>query len=284
MNQYALKTEIPVDQVNGFVALHDMPLDLSRLTEIKRNVLVPFMQQPSLLTHYADHIIQQQNQLLLSKSVESSQALADLIRQIIEQLDQSKKYLNGKKFNAFQRWFGLDVEQQAGALHCLNTLAHLLDQATVLSTQVGNEIYHSQQMIGSLYQYRTEMAHFVVAAEQFLNECEHIPKRHTNHHHNLDGFKARLQQKINTLITSQSASDLTILQLNLTQNVAMTILDRFSEAKSVLIPAWQQHILSLQASDHPKELERLNAARERLIRTLDHAIRSSDLKQPLPPH
>lgn len=76
-------------------------------------------------------------------------------------------------------------------------------------------------------------------------------------------------------MTSQSATDMAMLQRILNQNIAMTVLDRFNEAKNLLIPAWQQHIMSVQAGHTPEQLAQLDKAREQLISTLDKAVKSS---------
>jgi hypothetical protein len=258
----------------NFIALHDINLDQEMLLKIKRNVLVPFMRNPTLLTHYADHIVQEQNQLLLSQSIQSSQQLSQVIRQLINQLNQSKKYFGQKKYNFIQRWFGIDLEQQAGSVNFLNDLNQLVEVATRLSHQVATEIYQSQKQMQQLEQLRVDMAHYVVAAEQFVQECHAFADNKMS----LDPFKDRLHKKINTLMTSQSATDMAMLQQNLSRNTAMTILDRFNEAKNILIPAWQQHVLQLQTVQNPQELQQLNAARERLIQTLDHAVKTAPSK------
>lgn len=255
----------------NFIALHDIELDHETLMKIKRNVLVPFMHNPTLLTHYADHIVQAQNQLLLSQSIQSSEQLSQGIRQLIERLNQSKKYLGQKKYNFLQRWFGIDLEQQASSLRFLEDINQLIDSATRLSHQVATEIYQSQKQMKELEQLRVEMAHYIVAAEQFVQECPVF----ANNQMSLHSFLGRLNKKINTLMTSQSATDMAMLQRILSQNIAMTILDRFNEAKNILIPVWQQHVFQLQTAQNPQELQQLNEARERLIQTLDHAVKTS---------
>ncbi len=256
-----------------FTALHQLTLEQERITRLKINVLVPMMQNPTLLTHYADNVIQEQKQLLLSQPIQSGQELSHIIQTIIEKLNQSKKYLKpNKTYNAIQRWFGIDLEQQAGSIHFLNELQSLIDKATLLSHRIATEIYHSQKQMQDLQQLRNEMAHYVVAAEQFLTECDGFAEQPMS----LDSFKQRLDKKINTLMTSQSATDMAMLQMILSQNVAMTILDRFNEAKNLLIPAWQQHVFNVQSGQTPQQLQQLNDARERLISTLDKAVKSSN--------
>lgn len=254
----------------SFTALHDIALDQSRLMQIKRDELVPLLQQPTHLTHYADQLVQQQNQLLLSRPIQSSQDLSQIISRMIEQLNQSGKYLGQKKYNVVQRWFGIDLERQADSVNYLNDLNRVIEDATRLSNRVATEIYQSQKLMQSLHDLRNDMAHYVIAAEQFIAESNHFAQQGQ-----FDYIQERLQKKINTLMTSQSATDMAMLQIQLSQNVAMTLLDRFNEAKNVLIPAWQQHVLNLQTADTPQELQRLNDARDRLIQTLDRAIKTA---------
>lgn len=257
-------------QAQNFPALHDIELELTRLMQIKREQLTPLLQQPTLLTHYADVVIQQQNQLLLTKSILTSPQLSQLIREMIQHLNQSSRYLKPKKFNVLQKWLGIDLEQQASSVGYVNQLNSLVQQAARLSERVAVEVYQSQKNLQALHDLRIEMAHHVVAAEQFLQEA-----RQFSHVQHLQMIEDRLNKKINMLMTSQSATDLAMLQIQLSQNVAMTILDRFNEAKNVLIPSWQQHVLQLRQADSPVELQKLNDARDRLIDTLDGAVRSN---------
>ncbi len=258
------------EQTTTFTALHAIDLEQERITRIKRNVLLPLMQNPMLFSHYADNVVQEQNQLLLNKPIQSAQGLGQVIRQLIEKLNQSKKHLQQKKYNVLQRWFGIDLEQQAGSVQFFNDLNHLIDKASRLSHKVAGEVYQSQKQMQHLHRLRTEMAHYVIAAEQFETECQAFAQQQ-----DISMFKQRLNKKINTLMTSQTATDMAMLQIELSQNVAMTILDRFNEAKNVLIPTWQQHVLSLQSGQDPQELQQLNDARHRLIVTLDNALHSS---------
>lgn len=253
-----------------FPALHDIELNVGRLVVIKRNSLVPLLDQPANLTHYADDLVQKQNQLVLSKSIQSSQELSQLISRIIMHLNHSDRYLKPKTFNFIQKWLGIDLEQQAGSVSYLNDLKRLVAEADRFSQRVATEIYQSQKNMQDLHSLRIEMAHFVIAAEQFLDE---IPQFAATHQ--VENIKDRLHKKINTLMTSQSATDIAMLQIQLAQSVALTILDRFNEAKNVLIPAWQQHVLQVQQAKSPIELQKLNDARDRLIRTLDGAIQSN---------
>lgn len=254
-----------------FTALHQLTLEPEKITRLKINVLVPMMQNPTLLTHFADNIVQAQNELLLTQTIPSATTLSQVIAQLIEKLNQSKKYLKTKKYNVIQRWFGIDLEQQAGAIHFMRELQAMIDHATALSHRVSAEIYTAQKQMQDLQQLRTEMAHYVVAAEQFLQECDTLHDKPMSQ----DSFKQRLGKKVNTLMTSQSATDMAMLQRILNQNIAMTVLDRFNEAKNLLIPAWQQHIMSVQAGHTPEQLAQLDKAREQLISTLDKAVKSS---------
>ena len=253
-----------------FPALHDIELNIGKLVSIKRYQLIPVLEQPAALTHYADDLVQKQNQLVLTHSIEKSKELSQLIEKIISLLNQSNRYLKPRKFNALQRWLGIDLEQEAGSLGYLKQLQKMLEEAGRLSQRLATEIYQSQKNMQVLHEYRVEMAHYVVAAEQFLNEAHQFAQAQQ-----LENIKERLHKKINTLMTSQSATDLAMLQIQLNQNIAMTILDRFNEAKNVLIPAWQQHVMHVQHGNTPEDLQKLNDARDRLIQTLDRAVKSN---------
>lgn len=253
-----------------FPALHDIETNIGRLVAIKRQYLTPVLEQPTLLTNYADDLVQKQNQLILSKSIQTSQELSQLIGRMISHLNESNRYLKPKKFNFLQKWLGIDLEQQAGSVSYLNDLNSLVKEADRLSQRVAAEIYQSQKNMQTLHGLRVEMAHYVVAAEEFLQDVYLFASAQQ-----IENIKERLHKKINTLMTSQSATDMATLQIQLSQNIAMTILDRFNEAKNVLIPSWQQHVLQAQQAQTPQDLQRLNEARDRLINTLDRAIKTN---------
>ena len=254
-----------------FPALHDIETNMGRLVAIKRQFLTPVLSQPALLTQYADDLVQKQNQTILSKSLQTSQQLSQLISKIIAHLNASSRYLKpNKKYNFLQKWLGIDLEQQAGSVGYLNELNRLVKEADHLSQRVATEIYQTQKNMQTLHELRVEMAHYVVAAEEFLQDVYLFASADQ-----IENIKERLHKKVNTLMTSQSATDMAMLQIQLSQNIAMTILDRFNEAKNILIPAWQQHVLQAQQAKTPQDLQRLNEARDRLIQTLDHAIKTN---------
>lgn len=256
-----------------FQALHEIALDGNKLARIKQNVLLPFLQEPALLGHYAAHIVQEQNQLLTAQGLATVQGLSDTIAQLIARLNASDHYLAKKRYNRLQRWLGIELEQQASAAAYLNQFNDALEQASQLSHQVAAEVYQSAQKFNALMQLRLEMAHFIMAAQQFLHEMPTVSVRHPTWQN--DAFRQRLQKKIDTLWTAQTATDMAMLQIQLSQQVALSILDRFSEAKNVLIPAWRQYILGVKAIDHSQQLEKINLARANLLQMLEHARQHS---------
>lgn len=249
-------------------ALESIELDRERVTRIKRNVLVAMLDNPTLLTSYAGNVVEEQNQSLAYSAIVSGAQLSEIIHELIKLLEQSEQYFKPKKYNFLQRWMGVDIEQQANGLQSLQYVERLTQNASTLSQRISAEIYQSQQQMQKLQQLRADMAHYVKAAEEFVRECDDFAGAHTP----LNNFKDRLEKKINTLLTSQTATDLAMLQIRLSQNNAMTLLDRFNEAKNVLIPAWRQHVVSIQNAQTPMQLEQLNAARNRLVNTLNTAI------------
>ena len=236
----------------------------SAIIAIQRDILTPILNDPSKLSHYGDAIIQDQQRLLAQANIAHSAELGRLIQNIIKQLNQSKKLFSAKKYHFLHRWFGVDLEHQAGSINFLKSLEKSIEQATVLSQYVYGEIMQSQQNFKALKNKQVEMSQHIQAAEQFLQQAKQFASSAQ-----YESFSMRMYKKINMLMTSQHATDLAMAQIQLNQNVAMSILDRFNEAKNVLIPLWYQQIRASHAGQSPAELEKLNRLREQLIRTLD---------------
>ena len=101
-----------------------LPLDLIPLSQIesnqehilaiKRNDLLPLLNDPHRLNYYADHLVQAQSVLLNGVEPRLNQQLSEVIAQIIQQLSSSKKYLATRRFNALQKWLGIDIKYDAG--------------------------------------------------------------------------------------------------------------------------------------------------------------------------
>lgn len=60
--------------------------------------------------------------------------------------------------------------------------------------------------------------------------------------------------------------------MQLSQQLSLTLLDRFKEAQQVLIPAWQYHVKQSNQSNSRIELEKLDHSRESLIHTLRKSL------------
>src|SRR5690606_4740545 len=109
------------------------------------------------------------------------------------------------------------------------------------------------------------MAKHIVAADELLSEYPLFIKKQ----HPLDNFSERLSKKINTLRTLQSSNDIAITQMQLSQQLSFSLLDRFKEAQQVLIPAWQYHVQQSQSKHSTSELDN---SRESLIKTLKKSL------------
>ncbi|KAA8735342.1 tellurium resistance protein [Acinetobacter qingfengensis] len=258
---------------NSFTPIHDMELDQQRIDQIKVKVLVPMLKSPNLLSYYADHIVQQQNHVLIQKTSSHTTDLSQSIQHLIEHLNQSQKSLTPRYFNRFQRWLGQHLEYRGQQYQYIEQLIAQINQAANFSRLVASEMAVSQQYMQELQILRQELAYYVIAAQQFVQESPQFNAQSMQFEH----FLQRLQQKINTLMTSQSATDMAMLQMQLQQQVAMTLLDRFTEARQILIPAWQQHVLSIQYQQTPQQLQQLNDARHALIRRLHQALENNQI-------
>lgn len=253
-----------MSQMNVLVPLAEMEIDQAELLTIQRHDLLPLLNDQSRLNHYADAIIQAQAVLLNGVDPHLTQQLSATIEQIIQSLADSKKYLKKRKFNALQKWLGIDLEYGSGQVEYYNHLDQLLKRANHLSQKLQIEIQKSQSRFQQLLGHRENMAKHIFAAEAFLQEYPNFVKNQ----HPLDQFLERLSKKINTLQTLQSSNDIAITQMQLSQQLSFTLLDRFKEAEQVLIPAWQYHVKQSSESDSTNELQKLDNSREKLILTL----------------
>ncbi|RLZ08089.1 tellurium resistance protein [Acinetobacter sp. 2JN-4] len=255
-----------------------IPLDLTPLSQIesnqehilaiKRNDLLPLFNDPHRLNYYADHLVQAQSVLLNGVDPKLNQQLSEVINQIIQQLSRSKKYLGGRKFNALQKWLGIDIEYDAGQVKYVKDLDQLIQQANHLSQRLQIEIQKSESRLQQALGLREQMAAYIVAAEQFLSEYPAFSKQQT-----LDHFVERLSKKINTLQTLQASNDIAMKQMQLSQHLSFSLLDRFKEAQQVLIPAWQYHLKQSRESSSSAVLEQLDKSRENLIQNLKKSLK-----------
>lgn len=257
-----------MSQIEVLVPLADIVVSPAEVLSIKRNELVPLLSDQYRLNHYADQLIQAQSVLLNGIDPQLTQKLSKTIEQLIQTLSDSKKVFKQRKFNALQKWLGIDLEFGSSQVEYYKNLETLLNQANHLSQKLQLEIQKSQSRFAQLQGQREQMAKYVQAAEEFLEEYPNF----VQNQHPLDNFSQRLAQKIHTLRTLQSSNDIAITQMQLAQQLAFSLLDRFKEAQQVLIPAWQYHVQQSQQSSSTMSLEKLDNSRENLIKTLRKSL------------
>ncbi|MGE8573356.1 MAG: tellurium resistance protein [Acinetobacter amyesii] len=258
-----------MSQIDVLVPLKDITVDRAEVLSIKRNDLVPLLTDQYRLNHYADQLIQAQSVLLDGVDPQLTKQLSQTIEQLIQALANSKKYLKTRKFNALQKWLGIDLEYGSGQVEYYKNLDQLVDRANHLSQKLQLEIQKSQARFNQLQGLREQMARYIVAAEEFLVEYPQFVKNQ----HPLDNFAERLSKKVNTLQTLQASNDIAITQMQLSQQLSFELLDRYKEAQQVLIPAWQYHVKQSRQSNSTSSLEKLDNSRENLIKTLKKIIR-----------
>ena len=260
-----------MSQIDVLVPLKDITVDRAEVLSIKRNDLVPLLTDQYRLNHYADQLIQAQSVLLDGVDPQLTKQLSQTIEQLIQALANSKKYLKTRKFNALQKWLGIDLEYGSGQVEYYKNLNQLLDRANHLSQKLQLEIQKSQARFNQLQGLREQMARYIAAAEEFLVEYPQFVKNQ----HPLDNFAERLSKKVNTLQTLQASNDIAITQMQLSQQLSFELLDRYKEAQQVLIPAWQYHVKQSLQSNSTSSLEKLDNSRENLIKTLKKSLENS---------
>ena len=257
-----------MSQIDVLVPLAEIEMNRAELLSIQRNDLLPLLEDQYRLNHYAEHVVQAQSVLLNGIDPHLTQQLSATIEQLIHALADSKKYLKKRQFNALQKWLGIDLEYGSGQVGYYKNLDQLLNRANHLSQKLQVEIQKSQARFQQLMGQREQMAKYIQAAQEFLQE---YPKFIQNQHP-LDNFSERLSKKINTLHTLQTSNDIAITQMQLSQQLSFTLLDRFKEAQQVLIPAWQYHVKQSNQTSSTSELEKLDNSRENLIKTLKKSL------------
>ena len=258
---------ISMTQPQQFTPLSQIELNQELILTIKRNHLLALLHDPHGLNHYADHLVQAQSVLLNGVDPKLNQQLSQVIAEIIQQLSRSKKYVGNRKFNALQKWLGIDVEYDAGQVKYVKDLDRLIHEANHLSQRLQIAIQKSQARLQQALGLREQMAAYVVAAEQFLLEYPQFSNQQP-----LDHFAERLSKKVYTLQTLQSSNDIAMQQMQLTQNLSFNLLDRFKEAQQVLIPAWRYYLKQSQDTHSSSTLQQLDQSRENLIQNLKKSL------------
>lgn len=251
--------------------IQDIQLDAKELLQLKREQLLPLLNDQYKLNHYADHVVQAQSVLLNGVDPHLTQQLSQSIEKLISVLNASKKVLKKRKFNAFQKWLGIDLDHGSNQLEYYKNLDQLLDQTNQLSRKLQVEIQKSQARFQQLVGLREQMARHITAAEQFLNEYPQFVKEQST----FDHFAERLAKKIYSLRTLQASNDIAMGQMQLSQQLSFSLLDRYKEAQHVLLPAWQYHVKQSQLQHDNIDLTKLDQSREHLIKTLQQSLKKS---------
>lgn len=255
-------------QVTELIPLSEIEVNRQDVLAIQRNELVPIFDNPALLVNYAEQIVQAQAVLLQGIDPLLTQQFRQSIEELIQALTQSNKYLKKRRFNALQKWLGIDIEHGSGQIDYYKNLDMLLDRCQHLSQKLRLEIQKSQSRFQQLLGLRLRMANYVVAAQEFVHEYPKMLRTQ----HPLDQFSDRLSKKTYSLQTVQASNDIAMQQIQLSQQLSLGLLDRFTEAQQVLIPAWQYHVKQSQQSDSTSELLKLDNSREKLIKTLRKSL------------
>lgn len=261
-------------QLQPLQPLTDLIMDRVKILAIQRDELVLILDDHYRLNKFAEHNIQAQAGLLMGVDPQLTQQFTQTIEHIIQALAYSKKVLKPKKYNALQRWFGKDLEHKSLQLAYYQDLDQLLKQADHLSHKLQYEIQQAQLRLAQVSLLRVEMAHYIVAAREFLKDYPQFQRSGYDH------FIDRLSQKINSLQTLQAHNDIAIAQMQVTQQLSFSLLDRYKEAQHVLIPAWQYHVKQSQHAvvGQGQKMAQLDQSREQLIQTLQKSLEKSHVK------
>ena len=92
-----------MSQIEVLVPLTDIVVSPAEVLSIKRNELVPLLNDQYRLNHYADALIQAQSVLLKGIDPQLTQKLSQTIEQLIQKLSASKKVLKQRKLVVYQK-------------------------------------------------------------------------------------------------------------------------------------------------------------------------------------
>ena len=254
-------------RLNDLPALQQMESRPEQLLSIKRLDLVPLLQDQTRLNAYADHIVQAQSVLLIGIDPQLNQKLSEVISKIIQLLNQSKRTFRQRKFNRLQQWLGIDIEFNAGQIRHLKDLDRLILEADQLCQRIHIEVQKSQSRFQQVQGLREQMARYIQAAQEFLHEYPAFTRQQP-----LDHFTERLAKKIQTLETLQASNDIALQQMQLTQQLSLSLIDRFKEAQQVLIPAWRYYLQQSTQHQSLSQLDQFDQNREQLIETLKKTL------------
>ncbi len=137
-------------QFEVLLPLQEITVDRAELLAIQRDDLVPLLNDQYRLNHYADQVIQAQSVLLdgVDRNIQPSNPSAT-IEQLIQALGKSKKVLKQRKFNALQKWLGIDLEYGAGQVQYYKNLDHLLGQADRLAKSCKSKFRNHNHVFSS---------------------------------------------------------------------------------------------------------------------------------------
>lgn len=256
-----------MNALQTFIPLAQIKINPEKILSIKRDELLPLLSEHLKFNYYADHVIQAQSQLLKEINPQLNRELSETITQLIQKLSKSDRLFKPRRFNRLQLWLGKDIEHDQVQLNYLHDLEYLLEQALRQSQRLSHEVQLSKHKLETFQKLRQEMAHYVVAAQEFLKESPDFMQLQP-----FDHFNDRLSQKINLLNTVQSNHDMVMTQMQFTEQLSVTLLDRFNEAYQVLIPAWHYHLSQIVKENSMESLQKLDRSRENLLNTLQKSL------------
>ena len=267
-----------VSDSNHLTALHDLTLSNARIEWIMTHELMPLQARPDQISRYAESIVHSQQTLLHHQFDTLADALTQTLHTMMQCMQRSDKTLSPKRYPAWQRWLGIDLEHQAQQDAVHYQLADLTQTAQQLHQQLLNQQPMLLEHTATLVQLRLDMAHYIVAAEQGLTSG--FMRSHASPDHtagkpgarmstwNAPEIADRLKQRIHTLMTVQTSFDLGIVQRQLAYQINQSVMDRFNETLTVLIPAWQQYAQNQSQQQLPQHLHQLNESRQKLLTML----------------
>ncbi|MCW7541256.1 protein KlaA [Aquabacterium sp. A7-Y] len=180
-----------------------------------------------------------------------------------------------------KRMFALDDEVRAGYEAAGRRLEPLLQEAERAADRVRGTVRILEQAVASTEaRLRSVQAHHLAAVDYLSEHPEAgVPGAGAFEY---DRPRDRLQRRLLHLKTLEATLALSLPQLQLARAQAIEQLDRFGQFSSVLLPVWQQHVVSLMAAQHADRevVAAATKAHEAVMRSLAGSAKTMARRDP----
>lgn len=199
--------------------------------------------------------------------------LAEHLETLLHLLKSADPQRVVRSWGFFQRFMGRDLEEQARFQYAQASIETVVEEAQAASQEVRKTI---EALEHALADHQDEVAHLKVhiqAGHEFLAENPAAGLL-AEEGVSFDSPRERLERRLANLQTLAASHAMSISQFRLSIANALSLLDRFSETVSVLLPVWRQHQLSLSAMRNadPNTVAEASKAHQALLQDVSQTL------------